>query len=74
MKPANGFALGAVSLVALGAGLTFFLDPHNGTRRRAIVRDRTRHGYRTTAEYLKRTGTHVVKHTRGLAAMAMRAS
>ena len=70
MKRAYGFALGAAALVGLGAGLMFFFDPKSGTRRRAITRDKTRHGYRTTADYLKRTSTNVANHTRGLLAMA----
>jgi len=72
MKRAYGIALGAVTLVGLGAGLMFFLDPKSGTRRRAEVRDRSMHGYRTSADYLKRTGTNVANHTRGLVAMASR--
>jgi hypothetical protein len=72
MKRAYSIALGAVTLLGLGAGLMFFFDPRNGSRRRAVTRDKTRHGYRTTAEYLKRSSTNVVNHTRGLLAMATR--
>jgi hypothetical protein len=70
MKRAYGMALGAATLVGLGAGLMFFFDPRSGTRRRAITRDKTLHGYHTTANYLKRTSTNVANHTRGLVARA----
>ena len=72
MKRVYGMALGAAGCVAIGAGLMFFLDPKSGTRRRALVRDKTRHGYRSTTDYLKRTSANVANHTRGLVAAASR--
>lgn len=70
MKRGYGIALGAAALVAVGAGLMFFLDPRSGARRRATVRDKTVHSYRTTATYVKRAQTNVANHARGLVARA----
>jgi hypothetical protein len=70
MKRAYGIALGAAALVGLGAGLMFFFDPKNGARRRTTVRNKTAHGYRTTADHVRRTSTNVANRARGLAAMA----
>lgn len=72
MKRAYGIALGAVTLVGLGAGLMFFLDPRSGNRRRAAVRDQTRHGYRVTADYLNQSCTDAANRTRGILALASR--
>jgi osmotically-inducible protein OsmY len=58
----RGFAFPA----AVGAGLMFFFDPHSGSRRRAMLRDRTagffRRGWRRTA----RTGRAVSAEAYGV--------
>ena len=46
----------------------FFLDPSQGRRRRAIVRDKAYSTARETAEYAEKKGRHWSNKARGLAA------
>lgn len=70
MKRSYRLALGVATCVAVGAGLMFFLDPRSGARRRATVRDKTRHGVRATTGAVNRASTNLMNHTRGLVAAA----
>jgi hypothetical protein len=62
-----GMTAGALGALALGAGLMFLLDPNQGRRRRALIRDKT-YGYaRRTADYAERTGRHLANRASGMA-------
>jgi hypothetical protein len=50
----------------LGAGLMYFLDPDNGKRRRALLRDQLLHLSRVGKEALGRTGRDLANRAHGL--------
>jgi osmotically-inducible protein OsmY len=56
--------------LGLGAGLMYLLDPNNGTRRRALVRDKARSYWQRQEDFLGKTARDVRDRTRGLVAEA----
>ncbi len=54
--------------VGLGAGLMFLLDPDQGRRRRALMRDKAVHSVNVTGTALRKTSRDVGNRARGLAA------
>ncbi|HEX6308165.1 MAG TPA: BON domain-containing protein [Longimicrobiales bacterium] len=63
MNRAETFVLG----FAVGAGLTYLLDPDRGGRRRALVRDRLVHAGHEAEDLTRSTARHVRNRARGLA-------
>lgn len=61
-----------IGLLGLGAALMFLVDPHSGRRRRAYIRDKTRHSFRATQAEVTRIWTRVSNRTHGLAATTRR--
>jgi osmotically-inducible protein OsmY len=53
--------------MALGAGLTYLLDPDRGTRRRALLRDRLVHAGHELEEATRSNVRHARNRARGLA-------
>jgi len=62
-----GITTGAIGALALGAGLMFLLDPSQGRRRRAIIRDKTTSAAHRSARYARSTGRHIANKATGLA-------
>lgn len=65
-----GITAGAVGALALGAGLMFLLDPAQGRRRRALIRDKAYSAAVRTGRYAQKTGRHWSNKAQGLAAEA----
>jgi osmotically-inducible protein OsmY len=57
------FAL--LGAMGLGAALMYFLDPDNGKRRRALVRDQYVHGKNVLADTTEAAVRNAANHTRG---------
>lgn len=55
---------------ALGAGLIYMLDPQNGRRRRALVRDKLMRASNVTRDALDTTSRDLANRSRGLVAAA----
>ena len=53
---------------ALGAGLTYMLDPQNGARRRALTRDKLVRASNVTRDALDTTARDLANRSRGIAA------
>ena len=53
--------------MALGAGITYLLDPDRGTRRRALVRDRLVHAGHELEDAVRSNARHARNRARGLA-------
>jgi hypothetical protein len=53
--------------VGAGLGLMYLLDPKNGRRRRAMIRDKTVHGLKVTGRAIEKTSRHVANATKGVA-------
>lgn len=63
----NPFKVASAALFAgLGAGIMYLLDPRSGRRRRALVRDKARHGANVAGDKLSATASDVGNRTRGL--------
>src|SRR5947208_337675 len=56
-----------VAGAAVGAGLTYFLDPDRGARRRARVRDVVAHATSVTGRAIDKTGRDALHRTYGTA-------
>jgi hypothetical protein len=52
--------------VGLGVGLMYLLDPNGGTRRRALVRDKTRSYWQKTGDLIGKTARDARNRTRGI--------
>jgi hypothetical protein len=65
-----GITAGTVGALALGAGLMFLMDPAQGRRRRALVRDKAVSAANQTGRYVSRTSRHLSNKAHGLAAEA----
>lgn len=53
--------------MALGAGITYLLDPDRGSRRRALVRDKLVHAGHELEDSVRSNARHVRNRARGLA-------
>lgn len=63
----NPFKVASAALFAgLGAGVMYLLDPNAGRRRRALVKDKARHGANVAGDKLSATASDVSNRTRGL--------
>jgi gas vesicle protein len=62
-----GLTTKAVGALALGAGLMFLLDPSQGRRRRALLRDKATSMATRSAHYARSTGRHIANKATGLA-------
>jgi gas vesicle protein len=65
-----GITAGAVGALALGAGLMFLLDPSQGRRRRALIRDKAVSSAHQAQRYASSTGRHLGNKAQGWAAEA----
>jgi len=65
-----GITAGAVGALALGAGLMFLLDPSQGRRRRALIRDKAVSSAHQAQRYAASTGRHLGNKAQGWAAEA----
>lgn len=63
-------ALLVAGALAAGAGLMMLLDPRQGRRRRALIRDKFVRGIHETRDLARTTGRYVADHARGCAAEA----
>jgi len=62
-----GVTAGVIGALALGAGLMFLMDPSQGRRRRALIRDKAGRYTRETAQYAQSTGRYIAGKARGMA-------
>jgi gas vesicle protein len=62
-----GITAGVVGALALGAGLMFLLDPTQGRRRRALIRDKAVSYTNEATRYAQSTGRHLSNKAQGLA-------
>jgi gas vesicle protein len=62
-----GITAGVVGALALGAGLMFLLDPTQGRRRRALIRDKAASYTSQATQYAQSTGRHLSNKAQGWA-------
>ncbi|HEV2296484.1 MAG TPA: BON domain-containing protein [Tepidisphaeraceae bacterium] len=65
--PDTSVAVSAATALAAGAGLMYLLDPADGARRRALVRDKATRFLNDTGDFFRRTGRHLANRSRGIA-------
>lgn len=70
MDSAMARPLNIVTAFAAGAALMFYLDPNQGRRRRALVRDKSLSLSHDMRDYAGRKRTHLGNRMKGLAARA----
>ena len=56
----------AAGALVVGAGLMYLLDPSQGRRRRAMIRDKAAKTARQTSEYVESKGRHLSNKTHGI--------
>ena len=61
---------GSAGALLLGAGLMYLLDPAQGRRRRAYLRDKAVHAAKQTSQYVDSTSRHLGNRAQGVAAKA----
>jgi hypothetical protein len=61
-----------LTMVGLGAGLMYFLDPQAGRRRRALVRDQVTHSVHATTDAIESTRRDLTNRAQGIAARTRR--
>jgi hypothetical protein len=54
--------------LAVGAGMMMLLDPQQGRRRRALIRDKVVRGMNEAGNLARTTGRYIADHSRGVAA------
>lgn len=54
--------------MGIGAGLMYLLDPRTGNRRRAILRDKIRHGLHEGQDFLEDAGRDLANRAQGVVA------
>ena len=59
---------GSIGALALGAGVMFLLDPAQGRRRRAMIRDKAVHTAKETSRYVEGKAQHLGNKARGAVA------
>ena len=67
---ATEIIVGSLGALALGAGLMYMLDPAQGRRRRALVRDKAMRAMNQTSRYVERKGHHLSNKAQGVVAQA----
>jgi gas vesicle protein len=70
---ATGITAGAVGLLAMGAGLMYFMDPARGRSRRAWARDKAFSASHRAGKRARRYGRHLGNRMKGVVAEASRA-
>ena len=65
--PETSTAVSAVAALAAGVGLMYLLDPNDGARRRALLRDKVTRCLNETGDFARRTGRHLANRSRGIA-------
>jgi len=61
---------GSIGALALGAGVMFMMDPAQGRRRRAMIRDKAVHAAKETSRYVERKTHHIENKAKGAVANA----
>lgn len=70
LRPTN--ILSGVLALGAGAGLMYLLDPDRGRRRRALMRDKMRHGANMAGEKANATAKDLGNRARGMSVEAMK--
>jgi hypothetical protein len=60
------------TMMGVGAGLMYFLDPQAGRRRRAVVRDQMTHSVRATSDAFESRRRDLQNRAQGIRARARR--
>jgi hypothetical protein len=63
---------GIATMMGVGAGLMYFLDPHAGRRRRALMRDQVTHSVHATRDALDSRGRDLRNRATGISARVRR--
>lgn len=69
-RTAAEIVAGSIGALALGAGVMFLLDPAQGRRRRAILRDKAIHTAKETSRYVEGKTHHLSNKAKGAVAKA----
>lgn len=69
-RTAAEIVAGSISALAIGAGVMFLLDPAQGRRRRAMLRDKAVHAAKETSRYVEGKTQHLSNKTKGVVAKA----
>ena len=65
--PSATTTLSAAAALAVGVGAMYLLDPTDGARRRAMIRDKASHWLSETGHFFRATGKHLRNRSRGMA-------
>jgi hypothetical protein len=65
--PRASTALSAAAALAVGVGAMYLLDPTDGARRRALIRDKTTHWLNEAGGFFRATGKRLRNRSRGIA-------
>ena len=67
---ATGVTLGSIGVLALGAGVMYYMDPERGRTRRALLRDKAYSITRQSGDKARRYGHHLGNKAQGYVAQA----
>ncbi len=69
-RTATGITVGSLGVLAVGAGLMYYMDPERGRTRRALLRDKAYSITRQSGDKARRYGHHLGNKAQGYAAQA----
>jgi len=64
--PSTSTTVSALAALAAGVGLMYLMDPQDGNRRRAVLRDKSNRLVRETGDFFRKTGRHLANKSRGM--------